>query len=131
MTENNLTEVFTPDVLKTLFPKNRADQFFEALYGDAAEGAYDIALTFKNRIENNLYFEFHLTQRRGKCLACNLTYGLPTVFSRHPVINVQGLVDALQRLLPNPSAFESWTLGNTQEIYRELHIVPLTICMGS
>lgn len=131
MTDNNLAEVFSPDVLKTLFPGERADQFFEALYGDASEGAYDIALKFKEQIKQNLCFEFHLTQRRGKCLACNLTYGLPNVFTRHPVINIQGVVDALQDLMPDATVFESWNLGNTHEITRELHIVPLTISMGS
>jgi hypothetical protein len=131
MTEQNLTEVFTPDVLQKLFPKDRADLFFEALYGDTSEGAYDIALKFKKQMENKLIFEFHLTQRESKCLACNLTYGLPNVFSRHPVINMKGLIEGLHKFLPNKTVLESWTVGNTQEISRELHVVPVTVCLGS
>ena len=60
----------------------RTDEFFEALYGDAAEGPYDILLKFKGENKNTLHFEFQLKQRPGRCLACNLTYGLPVVFSR-------------------------------------------------
>ena len=43
---DNLKEVFTDDVLKEIFSSQRADDFFEALFGDASEGAYDIALSF-------------------------------------------------------------------------------------
>ena len=131
MTKQNLTEVFTTDVLQKLFPKDRADHFFEAMYGDAGEGAYDITLKFKERIRHSLLFEFHLSQREGKCLACNLTYGLPAVFSRHPIIDIQGLVEAIQALLPDKALLTSWTVGNTREVTRGLHVVPLVIQMAS
>jgi hypothetical protein len=84
--------LFTPDRLEGLFPADRADQFFEALFGDASEGAYDIELRYDGFRDNQLQFAFHLTERPGKCLSCSLTYGLPHVFSRHPVIGVAGLV---------------------------------------
>jgi len=85
MATESFDGIFTQDVLKKLFPEDRADQFFDALFGDAEEGAYDISLEFKGQSQNKLEFEFHLKQRPGKCLACNLTYGLPQVFSRHGV----------------------------------------------
>ncbi len=127
MAEKNLKEVFTPDVLQALFPEDRSDHFFEALYGDASEGAYDISLRFKDQEDDKLLFEFQLTQRKGKCLACNLTYGLPTVFSRHPIINIKGLVARFNELLPDGAVLETYTVGNTQEISRELHVVPFTV----
>ena len=46
--------LFSPDVLKQLFPKDRSDQFFDALYGDTEEGAYDISLEFIGSRENRL-----------------------------------------------------------------------------
>ena len=70
-----LEQLFSQEKINNLFPKNKADQFFEALYGDPSEGAYNIDLFFKEQKENSLIFEFHLTQRPGKCLRCNLTYG--------------------------------------------------------
>ena len=84
-------DVFTDDKLQVIFPKDRADAFFDALFGDAEEGSYDIGLGYAGGTADALNFELRLTQRPGKCLACNLTYGLPQVFSRHPVINVQGI----------------------------------------
>ncbi len=112
-----------------LFPKDRADSFFEAIFGDASEGSYDISLEFKTQTRDRLEFEFHLKQRPGKCLACNLTYGLPTVFSRHPVINVKGLVQEILCLLDGASG-SKWQLGSTREISRNLHIIPLTVFCG-
>ena len=38
-------DVFTPECLTDLFPPQRTDDFFDALFGDAEEGAYDIRLT--------------------------------------------------------------------------------------
>ena len=62
---DSFNDIFTPGVLKKLFPEDRSDQFFDALYGDAAEGAYDIRLEFKTHRENRLEFELCLTQRPG------------------------------------------------------------------
>ena len=89
--------LFDREMLDKLFPPERTDQFFDALLGDAAEGAYDIRLAYKGLQESRLNFELELHQRPGKCLVCSLTYGLPTVFSRHPVINIQGVVDQIAR----------------------------------
>lgn len=113
--------------IDNLFPSDRADQFFEALFGDASEGSYDISLEFQGQGENSLFFEFHLKQRPGKCLSCNLTYGLPEVFSRHPVINIKGIVSAINQSLNVNVRCSRWELGSTRNISRELHIIPLTI----
>jgi len=127
MAAENYSDVFTRDVLKKLFPENRSDKFFDALYGDPAEGAYDICLEYNGQSQNRLHFEFHLKERPGKCLACNVTYGLPQVFSRHPIINVKGVVQKIDMLLDGRSKYGGWQLGRTREVSRKLHIVPLTI----
>jgi hypothetical protein len=127
MATNNYSEIFTPDVLEQIFPENRSDNFFDALYGDPAEGSYDICLEFKGQSQDRLHFEFHLKERPGKCLACNVTYGLPQVFSRHPIINVKGVVQEIDNLLDGHAKCGEWQLGRTREVSRKLHIVPLTI----
>ena len=129
MTTETFKDIFTPSVLQTLFQSDRANRFFEALYGDAKEGAYDISLEFKGQKDGRLMFEFHLKQRRGKCLACNLTYGLPTVFSRHPVIDVKGLVQEINRLLDGKGKCAEWKIGKTREASSSLHIIPLTVSL--
>jgi hypothetical protein len=118
---------FDPEAMDALFGAERADRFFESLLGDASEGAYDIRLAFKTHGAESLEFEFQLRQRPGKCLACNLTYGLPAVFSRHPVIDAKGLVRDIDRMLEGRSKCLDWRLGPTREISRELHVIPLTI----
>ena len=129
MTANNDTfaALFNRETLDELFPADRADQFFDALFGDADEGAYDIRLNYKELKSNQLIFDLELHQRPGKCLVCNLTYGLPNVFSRHPIINVQGVVDQINQLMDGHGRCAGWKLGNTSEISRQLHVVPLTI----
>ena len=123
-------DVFTEDVLKKLFPWDRTDRFFEELYGDTSEGASDICLRFKQHSQSKLYFEFHLKQRAGKCLACNLTYGLPQIFFRHPMININGLVQNIGRLLNGQATCTNWHLGATHEVSRDLHIIPLTLFLA-
>lgn len=127
----NHNEIFTKNVLETLFPANKSDDFFEALYGDADEGAYDISLSYVKSDDALLEFALELKQRPGKCLACNLTYGLPQVFSRHPLININGLVSEIARLAGEDSDCADWKFGRTREISRELHIVPLLISIKS
>ncbi len=127
MPSDNFKNIFTQDVLKKIFPENRADLFFDALYGDATEGAYDICLDFEGSSENELNFRFLLKQRQNKCLACNLTYGLPNVFSRHPILNLNGLVKEINQTLKGKRKCNDWKLGRTREISSELHVIPLTI----
>ena len=119
--------LFTPDRLAGIFPADRADRFFEALFGDAREGAYDIRLEFQGLEGNQLRFLFHLSERPGTCLSCSLTYCLPHVFSRHPVINVAGLVRDIDQMLDGSHRCESWEIGRTIEFDRNNHAVPLTI----
>jgi hypothetical protein len=120
-------QVFTREKLDTLFPLERSDDFFDALYGDAAEGAYDIRLVFRAAESKTLHFAFELHQRPGKCLACNLTYGLPQVFTRHPLINLKGLVGELSGLMGWNTAELTFQLGRTEENSPELHLIPLRI----
>ena len=120
-------DLFNQKNLDALFPKDRSDQFFDALYGDADEGAYDIRLGFKGAEDKTLKFDIELHQRPGKCLAWNLTYGLPEVFSRHPIVDIKGLVARIDDLLVDQAQIKGWRLGNTREISRELHVVPLIL----
>ena len=121
-------DIFTDDKLQVLFPEDRADAFFEALFGDAEEGSNDIGLGYAGGYDGALNFELRLMQRPGKCLACNLTYGLPQVFSRHPIINVQGIAEAVGEAVGNSAV--SWQLGATREVTNALHVIPLTIELG-
>jgi len=127
MNKTNFNQLFTKEKLTRIFPNDRADRFFEALYGDSSEGTYDIKLVFTKQEGNTLVFEFHLIQRPGKCLACNLTYGLPNVFSRHPVIDAKGLVQQIDQLLNGQGKCAGWKIGNTREVSQSLHVIPLTI----
>lgn len=129
MATDSFKDVFTRDVLEKLFPADRSDRFFDALYGDATEGAYDIGLEFKEHSQNKLHFELHLKQRPGKCLGCNLTYGLPEVFSRHPIINIKGLVREIEQLLGGRAKCTGWRLGSTQVVSGRFHIIPLTLSL--
>ena len=130
MAIERVSDVFTQSVLEKLFPDERADQFFEALYGDRRDGAYDIRLEFRGQSENQVHFGFQLRQRPGKCLACNLTFGLPQIFSRHPIININGLVQEINKLLDGRARCTRWQLGFTQVISRELHVIPLILFLN-
>ena len=123
----NMARIFAREKLDTLFPPERSDAFFDALYGDAAEGAYDIRLIFRRAEAGTLHFAFELHQRPGKCLACNLTYGLPQVFARHPLINLKGLAEALGKLAGWGTEKLTFQLGKTEEHSPELHLIPLCI----
>ncbi|MCJ7540521.1 MAG: pancreas/duodenum homeobox protein 1 [Desulfobacterales bacterium] len=113
--------------MKQLFPKDRSDQFFDALYGDVEEGAYDISLEFIGSRGNRLEFMLRLTQRPGKCITCSLTYGLPEVFTRHPIINIKGLVQNIGALLDSSGQVADWQLGPTQEVSDVVHVIPFVI----
>jgi hypothetical protein len=127
MTTKNFQDVFPQEILDKLFGRQRSDMFFEALYGDISEGAYDISLAFKGHSRKKLLFAFQLSPRPGKCLACSLTYGLPQVFARHPAIDINGLVQKINERLDDQATCSTWQLGATQERSRELHVIPLTI----
>ena len=68
-----------------------------------------------------------LHERPNCCLACNLTQGLPQVFSRHPVINVNGVVSEIDSLLGDSYTCKSWSLGYTEQYSQSLHVIPIKI----
>ena len=125
------TEYFTTEKLAELFPPQRSNDFFEALFGDAEEGAFDIRLAYDryDSVDETLHFTLDLHERPGKCLACNLTYGLPDVFTRHPIINVTGLIKNIDTLLGEKYMCEEWKLGTTQQQQSALHSIPLVIAV--
>lgn len=129
MTTDNFATIFTPDTLQKLFPKTRADEFFDALFGDASEGSYDIELAYRGTDKNGLVMDLLLHERPGHCLACNLTQGLPQVFSRHPIINVNGLVQEIDELLGDRITCTEWSLGYTEQRGRSLHVIPVKIVL--
>ena len=126
---NKLAEIFSGQILQKLFPAERADQFFDALFGDASEGTYDITLSFDDADESTLQFTLNLTQRPGCCLACNLTYGLPDVFSRHPILNIGKLVREIDNLLGDIADCGDWKLKSTNSVSSSLHTIPLSISL--
>lgn len=121
--------IFDQQMMATLFPEDKTNDFFEALFGDAEEGSYDISMAYSGDEGDTLHFELHLHQRPGCCLACNLTYGLPQVFSRHPIINIQGVAEKVSKAIGKPENV-SWKLGATQEKSKELHVIPLSISLS-
>ncbi len=129
MTNDIYQEIFTDTVLNDLFPSERANDFFEALYGDIEEGSYDISLAYQglSSDQKSLRFLLNLSERPGKCLACHLTHGLPEVFSRHPIINVGGVVKRIDKQLGDKASCGEWHLDSTQTISRQLYAVPLII----
>ena len=126
MTQLDFSDLFTQKKVQALFPAAKADDFFEALYGDASEGAYDIKLKFDRQEDSQLIFEFQLTKREGKCLVCSLTYGLPEVFARHPIINLAGIAQSIDELLGGEARCTDWEIGATRSVSSELHIIPIT-----
>ena len=125
----NIEQLLTTEVLQDMFPKERSNDFFEALFGDADEGAFDIELRYRGSNEKQLTMELLLHERPGRCLACNLTQGLPQVFSRHPVINIKGVVEKLDELLGESTSFGEWSLGYTEQPSRSLHVIPINITL--
>lgn len=109
--------------LDHIFPAAKTDQFFEALYGEASEGAYDIRLVCHGVGEDRARFAFELNRREGKCLVCSITYGLPEVFQKHPLIDLAGTSRRLADLLGWTGAIE-WKLGPVQEVSADQSIIP-------
>ncbi len=127
MTNDPLSGLFSAETCSQLLPAATADQFFEALFGDAAEGSYDLELSYRGRDSGSLYFDIMLHERPGHCLACNLTYGLPQVFSRHPVININGIVEKINEMIGDLGETGGWKLGATRQQSQSLHVIPLVI----
>lgn len=117
-------QMFTPDFLQELLPEDISNAFFDALYGDASEGAYDIELECESAGSSQVVLLFKLVQRPGKCLVCSLTYGLPNVFSRHPLINIKGMI---QKIEAKGLPVKEWRLGNTREVRADLHTIELVL----
>lgn len=111
--------------LKEIFPPERTDQFFEVHFGGAEEGAYDIVLTVRNETEDHVEMAYELHQRPGKCLVCSLTYGLSTVFRKHPVIDAAGTAAKVAEKMGWDN-FE-WSIGATQEESSALHWIPFQV----
>ncbi len=116
--------------LARIFPKERTSDFFEALFGDADEGAYDIELAYREYDGSMLIMDLLLHERPNCCLACNLTQGLPQVFSRHPVINITGIVRELNTLLGDKYTCGDWSLGYTEQHSNSLHAIPIKIAIN-
>jgi hypothetical protein len=118
-------KIFSSEVLNEIFPSEKSDEFFEALFGDSEEGAYDISLKFREKKDNELIFDFSLDQRPGKCLVCSLTYGLPKVFVKHPVINISEVVEKIAEKIGKSDSSPEWEIGSTISVSREQHLIPL------
>lgn len=120
-------DLFDEKYLASLFPPERTDEFFEALFGGAEEGAYDIGLSLRRATANRLDFFFELRRRGNACLACNLTHGLPQVFSRHPVIDAKGLAARIAERARWPEGTWEWKLESTEEVSDALHVIPFSV----
>ena len=128
MKQTEMKNVFTRKFCDDLLPPQASDRFFEALYGDVSEGAYDIRLECVSVKPEAVVLAFHLTQRPGKCLVCSLTYGLPNVFARHPLINIKGMI---QKIRAAGVPVKDWRLGQTNEKNKTLHVIPLYIDLAN
>lgn len=120
-----MEQVLDKEFLAEVFPAQRTEDFFDALFGGAEEGAYDIRLACRGLTSDTAQLAFELHERPGKCLVCNLTYGLPQVFQRHPILNVAGVARAVAEKLGWPGDKVRWWLGHTEEVSRSLHVIPL------
>jgi hypothetical protein len=49
------------------------------------------------------------------------------VFSRHPIINVAGLVEEIALLLDGKERCGSWQLGHTKVLSNDVHAIPLVL----
>lgn len=117
------------DKLNELFPPGKDNEFFEAFYGGSEDGAFDIMLYFENYNPKNseLFFEFRLKERPGKCMACNLTYGLPSVFEKSPVINLKGIISGIDAMLKPHYEIQEYNLGKTTPKAPKVNAIPLII----
>lgn len=117
----------TQKQLDDIFPASKTDDFFEALFGGAEDGAYDIRLECERESDKRVDLVFALTRRPGHCLRCQLTSGLPHVFERHPVIDAAGTARAVGALKGWTEETITWTIGDTRQLSEELHQIPFTV----
>ncbi len=129
MISDILETPFTSEALLEIFPEERTDAFFEALFGDAKEGSYDIRLGYRGMDSESLTMELLLHERPDCCLACNLTQGLPQVFARHPVIDVSSIVRDIDKLIGDRGICREWSLGHTEQRSSSLHVIPIKIML--
>jgi len=127
---HDLKEIFNEKVLKQLLPPERIEAFFEAFYF-GEEPAYHLQLGWGESTEGLVRLELQLHARPGKCLACNLTWGLPQVLEKHPLLNLDKTVQDFEKLLPQGHKVKKWYLGHTEERSPELHVIPLLIELTS
>ena len=127
MSPDTFDTLFTREVLQKIFPQGKADEFFEALFGDANEGSYDIELAYRGADDTTLTMELLLHERPNCCLACNLTQGLPQVFARHPVIGINSIVKEIDTLIGDRFICGEWSLGYTEQRSSSLHVIPIKI----
>lgn len=130
MNTDKLEAILNKEELSRIFPKERSNDFFEALFGDASEGAYDIELGYRGVDGNTLTLDLLLHERPNCCLVCNLTQGLPQVFSRHPIINIKGVVREVDTLLGDEINCGEWSLGRTEQQQSNLHVIPVLITLS-
>lgn len=120
------TNCIPQEKLDEIFPATKSDEFFEAIYGGAEDGAYDIVLTCDNITGAKAVLAFELRRRPGQCLKCSLTYGLPDVFKRHPLLNVAGVAGQIAARLGWEAGYK-WELRPVREISDDLHIIPFIV----
>jgi hypothetical protein len=114
MIDPDYQALFTTEVMQQLLPLQRADQFFEALYGGLEEGAYDIRLVFKRHDpgRNSLEFELELQERPG-----------------HPVLNLKGVALEIEKVLQGKARCRSWSLGRTNPRSQTQHVIPFILTL--
>ena len=56
-----------------------------------------------------------------------MTYGLPSVFARHPVIDIKGMTGKIIQQLGQHVQIKNWYCGETIERTSDLHIIPLFV----
>jgi len=80
MDTSTIDALFTPETLQQLFPKNRTSDFFEALFGDADEGAYEIELGYGGVNGNSLTMELKTSRTPRMLSRVQLDPGITTGF---------------------------------------------------
>ena len=118
-------DVFTPECLNDLFPIQRTNDFFDALFGDAEEGAYDIRLVVdpEESDDGELHFYFELHQRAGRCL--RFSSAIPSSISKVWSVTLQAAPDgnstmyggasALRKASPARCTASRWCLSRIKE----------------